>query len=305
MLKRKLMMRTLTIAAALGMAGLAGATRDEVRAQAAPARVTVIYDAFGKRTDLQKDWGFAALVEYGGRRILFDTGNNAGIFEQNVAKLGVDLTRLDAAVISHRHGDHTSGLPLLLERNAGVKIYVPQELAFFKNAVPSAFFGRYPDVAPTLRYFDGKPPERWESGTPWEQGHFEMVSKTTEILPGFYVITAQSRKVGTVEMWETALAVRTPKGLAVIVGCSHPGVEKMLEQAAKIDPKLYTVTGGFHLVMTPREEVERVATLLRDTLKIERVAPGHCTSELGFAVFLEQFKDRFDHAGVGAVIPLP
>ena len=43
-------------------------------------RVTVLYDAFGPPSALVKDWGFAALVEYGGKRILFDTGNNAKIF---------------------------------------------------------------------------------------------------------------------------------------------------------------------------------------------------------------------------------
>jgi 7,8-dihydropterin-6-yl-methyl-4-(beta-D-ribofuranosyl)aminobenzene 5'-phosphate synthase len=107
------------------------------------------------------------------------------------------------------------------------------------------------------------------------------------------------------EMNEVSLAFRTPSGLAVVVGCSHPGVEKILEEVAKIDTDLYIVTGGFHLVLTPREEVKRVADLLRDGLRVERVAPGHCTSELGFAMFRESFGERFDPAGVGAVIPLP
>src|SRR5262249_20661167 len=143
------------------------------------------------------------------------------------------------------------------------------------------------------------------SGTPWEKGHFEMVTKTLEILPGIFVLTTRSQKAGTLDMNEVSLAVRTPRGLAVVVGCSHPGVETILQEAAKIDPHLYTVTGGFHLVVTPREEIERVASVLHDTLKIERVAPGHCTSELGFAVFMDCFKDHFDRAGLGRVLALP
>ena len=78
-----------------------------------PRRITVIYDAFGAPSSLIRDWGFAALVEYGGKRILFDTGNDATFFEQNVKQLGVDLARLDAVVISHRHGDPTTGLSYL------------------------------------------------------------------------------------------------------------------------------------------------------------------------------------------------
>ncbi len=268
-------------------------------------RVTIIYDAFGRPSDLRKDWGFSALVEYGGKRILFDTGNDARIFEQNVTRLGIDLSRLDAAVLSHRHGDHTTGLVHLLRKNPTVRIYVPQEGGFFKSRAPQAFLAPHPGLPANLRYYDGKPPQRWVSGTPWEAANFEIVSKTTEILPGFFVITTQSHKPGTMEMNETSLAVRTPRGLAVIVGCSHPGVDRILEQAARIDSRLYTVTGGFHLVMTPREEVDRVVAVLHDTLKVERVAPGHCTSELGFAVFLERFKDRFDQTGLGAVLSLP
>ena len=53
------------------------------------------------------------------------------------------------------------------------------------------------------------------------------------------------------------------------------------------------------------QEVQRVATTLYDKLKIKRVAPGHCTSELGFKVLMEQFKDRFDQAGLGQTISLP
>ncbi len=270
-----------------------------------PRRVTVLYDAFGAPSELERDWGFAALVEYGGKRILFDTGNDAAIFERNVKALGVDLTRLDAVFISHRHGDHTTGLGYLLEVNPDVRIFTPQEGAFFKGRAPKEFLAPYPDLPSHLRYYGGRPPEKWVSGTPWERGRFEIVTGTMEIFPGFYAITTKSQKPGTMEMNEVSLAIRTPEGLAVVVGCSHPGVEKILEEAAKIDSDLFTVTGGFHLVLTSREEVERTATLLHDGLRIERVAPGHCTSELGFAVFRDRFRERFDSAGVGAVIPLP
>ena len=268
-------------------------------------RITIIYDAFGAPSALQKDWGFAALVEYGGKRILFDTGNNAGIFEHNAKELGIDLTRLDAVVISHRHGDHTSGLTHLLSVNSAVKIYAPQEAGFFEGRLPEAFLRADPALPMDLRYYGGNTPDRFATGTPWEQGHFETVTKTTEVFPGFYLLTVRSEKPGTMEMNEVSLAVRTPKGLVMVVGCSHPGVENILEAAAGIDRRLYLVIGGFHLVMAPLDEVRRTAAVLDDGLKVERVAPAHCTSELGFAVLLERFKKRFDRAGVGAVITLP
>ena len=39
-------------------------------------RITVLYDAFGNTPGMQKDWGYAAYIQYAGKRILFDTGNN-------------------------------------------------------------------------------------------------------------------------------------------------------------------------------------------------------------------------------------
>jgi len=75
------------------------------------------------------------------------------------------------------------------------------------------------------------------------------------------------------EMNEASLAIQTPRGLAVIVGCSHPGVERVVEEAAKIDPRIYAVAGGFHLVLTPHEEIQRTADTLHSALKVERVAP--------------------------------
>jgi 7,8-dihydropterin-6-yl-methyl-4-(beta-D-ribofuranosyl)aminobenzene 5'-phosphate synthase len=268
-------------------------------------RITILYDAFGPPSALVKDWGFAALIEYGGKRILFDTGNDSKIFAHNVERLGADLARLDAVVISHRHGDHTSGLTHLLNVNPKVKIYTPQEAAFFTSRLPPEFLKHEPGLPPELQYYEGAQPKRWTSGTPWEGANFATVAARTEIFPGFFVLTTRSEKPGTKEMNELSLAVRTPEGLAVVVGCSHPGVEKILEEAATIDPRLYTVTGGFHLVVTPRAEVERTAVVLHDTLKVQRVAPGHCTSELGFVVFRDRFRERFDPAGLGAVIRLP
>lgn len=268
-------------------------------------RVTIIYDAFGASSKLVKDWGYAALVEYGGKRILFDTGNNAKIFENNVKELGIDLKRLDAVVVSHRHGDHTSGLTYVLTVNPEVKIFVPQESAFFNGPIPAGFFRSDPTVPPELRYYDGRPPQRALTGSAWEGARFETVTKPIEIFPGVIVFTTQSQKPGTIEMNEASLAIRTPKGLAVMVGCSHPGVDKVLAEAAKIDPRVYLVAGGFHLVLAPEEEVRRVAVVLDDSFKVQRVAPGHCTSELGFAVFMDRFKDRFDKAGVGTFISLP
>jgi flavorubredoxin len=89
----------------------------------ANAQITVLYDAFGQTSAMQKDWGYAVLVEYGGKRILFDTGNNPDILAQNAKAKYIDLSKLDFVVMSHRHGDHMGGLAYLLRVNPKVRIY--------------------------------------------------------------------------------------------------------------------------------------------------------------------------------------
>jgi 7,8-dihydropterin-6-yl-methyl-4-(beta-D-ribofuranosyl)aminobenzene 5'-phosphate synthase len=268
-------------------------------------QITILYDAFGPQSQLRMDWGFAAFVEYAGKRILFDTGNNARIFEHNVKQLNIDLSRLDAVVISHRHGDHTSGLKYLLEVNPTVKIYTPVEPAYFNGPTPLAFLQRTSGLPAQMSYYRGGQPDAFVTGSPWPEANFQIISRTTEIFPGFFLLSTQSDKPGTREMFELSLAIRTPEGLAVVVGCSHPGIEKILETASEIDSRFFTVAGGFHLVVTPPQEVQRVAASLHDRFKLGRVAPGHCTSELGFKLLMEQFKDKFDQAGLGQAIALP
>lgn len=271
----------------------------------AQGKVTILYDAFGPPSSLKLDWGFSALVEYNGKRILFDTGNNAKIFEHNVSELKIDLASVDAVVLSHRHSDHTGGLNHVLKANPNVKVYAPQDPAIVIQRVPFPFLKKETGLPAAMTYFRGGTAGEPATGTPWTGAQFVVVTETVEIFPGFFLFSTRSDKPGTIEMQELSLGIKTPQGFAVIVGCSHPGVENILATAAKIEPQLYTVTGGFHLVVTTPNEVERVAALLDETLKIKRVAPGHCTSELGFRTLMTRFKDRFDQAGAGAQIALP
>lgn len=269
-------------------------------------RVTILYDAFGKSNKLTKDWGFAALVEYGGKRILFDTGNNADIFARNVMALGVDLKKLDFVVISHRHADHTSGLSFLLNVNPTVTIYTPDEpFGAFGKGVPNSFYRKDESLTQEMRYFDGQPPETLSAGTPWPKAHFVPVSATTEISPGIFLVPTTSQVPGTLELRELSLAIKTAKGVILVDGCSHAGVERILEAVSAVDPHVRVLFGGLHLVKAPDPEVERIAVALRDQWKLDSIAPGHCTGEPEFAALKKTFADRYIYAGVGTVVSLP
>ena len=282
---------------------------DGAVAQEPPARITILYDAFGKPSTLKRGWGYSALVEYGGKRVLFDTGSDSNDFAYNVKTLGVDLTTLDFVVLTHRHGDHTGGLNHVLSVNPGVKIYTPVEVAAFDTPVPPALsklIRRKIDSLPEdLHYYGGKVPDRIAAGTPWPGANFVQIRTPTEVLPGFFLFSTLSDVPGTKEMNEISMAIRTPQGLVLVVGCSHPGIEKIVEAASKIGGRIYTVFGGFHLVDVSDEQVSRLTTSFLDKWKIERIAAGHCTGEFAFSEFDRLYGPKFDHAGVGSVIALP
>jgi 7,8-dihydropterin-6-yl-methyl-4-(beta-D-ribofuranosyl)aminobenzene 5'-phosphate synthase len=277
-------------------------------ALAAPdkAEITVLYDAFGKTSTMQKDWGFAAFIEYGGKRILFDTGNNAEIFEHNVKAKGIDLTTLDFAIVSHRHGDHTSGLNYLTTVNPGVQIYVPKEnFGVFGAALPGTFYKRDESLPPEMRYFDGQPPATLRFGTPWPQGNFTWITETTEVAPGFHLILLKGSWGVDLDVMEISLAIDTPEGIVLVVGCSHPTIEKIVEAAKSvIDKPVQLVFGGTHLLPAAPDEIGRIATALRDDWQVAWIAPVHCTGEPAFAILKESFGDRYLYAGLGTTLEL-
>jgi 7,8-dihydropterin-6-yl-methyl-4-(beta-D-ribofuranosyl)aminobenzene 5'-phosphate synthase len=265
-------------------------------------RITILYDAFGKTSTMKKDWGFSAYIEYGGKKILFDTGNNADIFAQNVQAKGIDLTTLDFAIVSHRHGDHTSGLSYLLKVNPSVKIYAPQEaFGVFGAALPGTFYRRDEALPPEMRYFDGNPPAQLRFGSPWPEGNFTWISKNTEIAPGFDIISLTGKWGADFEMREISLAIDTPQGLVLIVACSHTMIEKIVQEAkATLNKPIHLILGGFHLLAAKDDQIKAITAFLHDDAKVDFIAPAHCTGEPAFGILKESFGDKYVYTGLGS-----
>jgi 7,8-dihydropterin-6-yl-methyl-4-(beta-D-ribofuranosyl)aminobenzene 5'-phosphate synthase len=269
------------------------------------ARITVVYDAFGKSPAMQKDWGYAALVEYGGKRILFDTGNNPDVLAQNTKAKNIDLSTLDFVVMSHRHGDHMGGLSYVLKVNPHVKIYAPKEpFGVYGADLPSSFYRKDAALPLEQRYYDGAPPEIMRFGSAWPGANFQLIDQNTEIAPNLSLITLVSNKPGTLELRELSLAINTPHGVVVVVGCSHPGIDKIVQAATAINPRVHLVVGGLHLVAANDQDIDKAVTALHDTFKVEYVARGHCTGEPAFSALKKAYGDHYLYAGLGTSLPL-
>ena len=269
-------------------------------------KVTILYDAFGESKELVKDWGFSALVEHNGKRILFDTGNDAAKFEHNVKALGVDLTKLDFVVISHRHSDHATGLRYVLSVNPNITVYVPADdgNGFGGAPLPKTFLRADESLPAKMKYFGGTEPEHFAWGKLYDTGTFVLVKQSTEVAPGIFLVRTVSQKKGTLELPELTLAIKRSNGLLLVDGCSHAGIEAILEAASEVDSRTEIVFGGLHLVTTPVEEIDALVENLKTKWKVQRIAPGHCTGEPAFARLKKAYGENYLYAGLGTKVEL-
>ena len=145
-----------------------------------------------------------------------------------------------------------------------------------------------------MRYFDGKPQERLRFGTPWTGGDFAWVTQTTEVAPGFHLILLSGKWGADLEVREISLAIDTPDGIVLIVGCSHPTIEKIVETAATtLNKPIHLVVGGTHLLPAKDDQLKSIVMSLHDTWKVNYIAPAHCTGETAFAALKETFGDKY------------
>jgi len=238
---------------------------------AGPLRITVLYDNTAHRQDCSADWGFACLIEGTETTILFDTGTKADVFAANVGALRVDLSHVDALVISHPHGDHTGGIPVALKARPGLSVLLP--------------FGSPSALAESLRS-DGASVLAPEG--PADVGRDALVTGPAG---------------GRVP--EQALVVRRPEGLVVVTGCSHPGIVAIVEKAKQVaGGKLLAVLGGFHLLEHSDDAVAGIVARFQE-LGVEKVGATHCTGEKAIEAFRKAYGARFVEMGAGRVVELP
>jgi 7,8-dihydropterin-6-yl-methyl-4-(beta-D-ribofuranosyl)aminobenzene 5'-phosphate synthase len=285
-----------------------------------------LYDAFGKNyKGMTKDFGFSAIIKYKGKTILFDSGSNADIFQQNVTSLGIDLKQVDMAIASHSHFDHISGFDFLLEVNPDVEIYFPFDIYWGAN-FPFDITGTDSEIANSLpkemQYFDGnfKKYTFNQSGRFWN-ANVKYIKESHKIAPGINLITTSSSNMGNfvkhplsdlskdwdkakiIKLPELTLSLETNEGDVIIVGCSHSMVEHIIQETQSFTQnKTAIVYGGYHLLAYQEHDIQRLVLKMKEEMNVQKVAPTHCTGHLAFKLFKDHYQENYLFAGLGEEI---
>jgi 7,8-dihydropterin-6-yl-methyl-4-(beta-D-ribofuranosyl)aminobenzene 5'-phosphate synthase len=238
------------------------------------------------------EWGFAAVLEVDGRRLLVDTGARAETVLQNAGELKVDLSTITDLVITHNHADHTGGL-LVLRRELAKK----NPAALSRVHVPRGIF--YPRPGPGGREGNGLLPLQAQYEA--TGGTFVEHAGPAVVMPGVTMLGPVPRvhpernwssprggETGRVQTPEglvednvpedTSLVVDTAEGLILISGCGHSGIINAMEHARKSvrAAPVYAAMGGFHLFAASDQTLAWTAGKLKE-FGVRQLMGAHCT----------------------------
>jgi 7,8-dihydropterin-6-yl-methyl-4-(beta-D-ribofuranosyl)aminobenzene 5'-phosphate synthase len=247
------------------------------RAVVSNLKVTVLSTMLAGGVPGVGEWGFAALVEVSGRRLLVDTGARAETVLKNAAELGIDLSDVTDLVITHNHADHTGGL-LALRRELRAK----NEAALSRAHVGSSIFE--PRVRPDGSDANGLLPIK----AAYEAlgGAFVVHERPTSLMPGVW-FTGPVPRVHAERNWSGSLKVRRGDELVedTIAEDSAIAIETALGLVVNIVEyartslamaPVHAVIGGLHLFAATDEQLAWTAAKLRHA-GVTHLLGSHCT----------------------------
>jgi 7,8-dihydropterin-6-yl-methyl-4-(beta-D-ribofuranosyl)aminobenzene 5'-phosphate synthase len=257
-----------------------------VPAQIHALKVTLLSTMLVGEAKGMGEWGFSALIEADGRRVLLDTGAHPDTVLQNARDLKIDLSDVKEVILTHNHWDHVSGL-----------ISLRKEMMKTNPASMSV-------VHVARGIFYSRPGQQGEENTmlalrkDYETtgGKFIEHDEAAEIFPGWWLTGPVPRKypehnwsstgkvqtpAGVVEDTipeDQSLVLNTPKGLVVITGCGHAGIINILTFSREQfpDQPVQAIIGGLHLFPATDEQLNWTADKLKD-FQVANLLGAHCT----------------------------
>jgi 7,8-dihydropterin-6-yl-methyl-4-(beta-D-ribofuranosyl)aminobenzene 5'-phosphate synthase len=263
----------------------AGAVGEKTKARA--LKVTVLSTMLADGDELG-EWGFAALVEVDGHRILFDTGAKTDVVLKNLRTMKLNLADVPDVILSHWHADHVGGF-MTLRRDA----MTTNSAALGRTHVAEGFFDSRVGTPPGVEFNQmiRVRPEYEATG-----GKFVVHAKPIELYPGVWLTGPVPRKhpernwSGNMQVKtaagvrediiadDMALIVDTDGGLAIVTGCGHAGVINIIEHARGVvrPARIHALIGGVHLFRASDQTLSWTAGKMRE-FGLENFIGAHCT----------------------------
>ena len=280
-------------------------------------RATVLVDNT-KGCGLKGEWGLCVYIEYEDKVVLLDTGAS-DLFVRNAKKLGLDLEKVDFAVLSHAHFDHADGMRPFFEINKKAPFYLQkgtEENCYEKIWLYRKYIGIprgiLREAGERIRFTEGKfqiCPGVWL--LPHTTPGLEAVGRRNHM----YLRSSENGGEETDRggrKWrpddfshEQSLVFDAEDGLVIFNSCSHGGADNIINEVKAAFPgeKIKAIIGGFHLYTRKADEVRELACSIKAT-GIQQVYTGHCTGDRAYAVLSDELGDMINQLSCGLVIEL-
>lgn len=259
--------------------------------------------------------GLSLVVEYNDRMYLLDTGTT-GKFAKNAELLGMDLSQVDAAVLSHAHYDHSGGFQQFFEMNSKAKLYLREtagedcyEIKEGQQTyigIPEGFLQEFAD---RIVYINK---DTEISKDVWLIGHHtpDLVKRGEKA--HMYRKSGLDFKADDFSH-EQSFVFDTKEGLVILNSCSHGGVDCIMRECMDLFPgkKVLAMIGGFHLMgaqgpmtMSASEsDIRALAERIR-VLNPQYIYTGHCTGKPAFEILQDELGDKLRAIHSGTLIQL-
>ena len=244
--------------------------KDQIR-KFMDVQLTVLYDSVSMDHDMKTGIGFSCFVRVGDTRILFDTGGDGLILLENMNKLDLDPSSIQLLLISHSRLSNIGGLEDFLNISKDVSVYIPDKFPTL--------------LAANIKLFTKK---------------IHRVVSVEELYPNIFTL---GEFVGVFK--EQAMAVRSSKGIIIVVGCAHHGSEAILQRTkdAFPDESIFMVVGGFHFSGLSENEKNKIPETFHK-YQVQHVAACFCCEEAGRKILQRAYDKNYIPLGAGGTITI-
>jgi 7,8-dihydropterin-6-yl-methyl-4-(beta-D-ribofuranosyl)aminobenzene 5'-phosphate synthase len=243
---------------------------DKIR-KLSDVHLTILYDIVSINHNMKTGIGFSCLIQVGNIKILFDTGGDGLILLNNMHRLHIDPHSIKYLLLSHSRLGNIGGLEDFLNVNRNVVVYIPD---------------KFPAIlTENIKIFTKK---------------VHQVLSVQEIYPNVFSL---GEFLGIFK--EQAMAIRSSKGIIIIVGCAHHGIEVIMQrtQDAFPDETIFMLMGGFHFSgLSEAEKIKMIETIRE--YKVQNVAACFCCEEVGRKILQRTYNKNFIPLGAGGTITI-